>query len=75
MEQAYWYVIDNGIANNISYPFKSEDKNTEKCTYVQGKKFTTIGKCARIPTQNYSKFLGAVVQQPITVAMNISPDL
>ena len=38
-------------------------------------KFTGFSQCARIPSGNYSKLISAVVQSPVSVALNFSPDM
>ena len=38
-------------------------------------KFTGIGKCARVPEGNYLKLISAVVQQPVSVALDYSYDM
>ena len=50
MDQAYWYIIDNGLATSKSYPSKND---TLKCTYTKAMKATSFSKCADVPTGNY----------------------
>jgi len=38
-------------------------------------KFTSFSRCSKVPSQNYSKLLSAIVQQPVSVAINQSPDM
>lgn len=38
-------------------------------------KFTSFSRCARVPQGSYSKLLSAVVQQPVSVAMDQNPDM
>lgn len=38
-------------------------------------KFTGFTKCARVPSKSYSKLLSAVVQQPVSIAMDQNPDM
>jgi C1A family cysteine protease len=38
-------------------------------------KFTTILKCARVPSQSYSKLISAITQQPVSVAVDQNPDM
>lgn len=71
MDQAFAYIIDEGIALDKSYPVREP----QKCKYVLNMKFTTIGKCARIPSRSYNKLLSAIVQQPVSVALDMNPDM
>jgi cathepsin L len=72
MDQAFWYIIDKGIATNKTYPPSS---NSTKCKYVLNMKYTGFSKCARIPKGSYSKLLSAIVQQPVSVALNQVADM
>ena len=38
-------------------------------------RFTSFTRCARIPSGNYSKLISAIVQQPVTVALDYSVDM
>lgn len=67
MEQAYWYMIDHGLATEKSYPYTGN--GTQKCTYSQSQRVAKLGKCARVPTSNYDKLISAVAQQPVSVAV------
>lgn len=67
MEQAFWYVIDHGIATNQTYPYTGSSGH---CTYSLTQKYAKIGRCARVPEKNYSKLLSATVQQPVAVAVD-----
>lgn len=71
MDQAFYYIIDNGIATQKSYP----DRDEQKCRYVLNMKFTGFSKCARIPSRSYSKLLSAIVQQPVSVALDMNPEM
>lgn len=72
MEQAFWYIMDNGIAAASSYP---ERYPLSTCRYVLNMKFTGFSRCARIPSGNYNKLLSAIIQQPVSIAINKSPDM
>lgn len=72
MDQAFAYIIDEGIALDKSYPVRDPP---QKCKYVLNMKFTTISKCARVPSRSYSKLLSAIVQQPVSVALDFNPDM
>lgn len=69
MDQAFWYIIDNGLATTKTYPLKN---TTNKCTFTKSMKATSISKCADIPSGNYSKLQSAVIQQPASVAIDAS---
>jgi hypothetical protein len=38
-------------------------------------KFAGFTQCARVPSGNYSKLISAVVQSPVSIALNFSPDM
>lgn len=67
MDQAYWYMIDQGVATESSYPYN--DSKTIGCTYSPPKKAITVGRCANVPSGIYDKMMSAVVQQPVSVAI------
>lgn len=67
MEQAFWYMIDNGIALNKTY---QTNNIRDQCKYDSTEKFASIGRCAKVPSGNYQKLLSAVVQQPVAVAVD-----
>lgn len=71
MDQAFWYIIDNGIAQSSSYP----ERDLSKCKYVMNMKYTGISRCARVPSRSYSKLLSAIVQQPVSVAVDLNSDM
>ncbi len=71
MDQAFWYIIDNGIATQKSYP----DRSVSTCRYVRNMRFTGIDRCARVPSGNYSKIISAIVQQPVSVALDFSHEM
>lgn len=71
MDQAFAYIIDNGIATDKSYPVREP----LKCKYILNMKFTSITRCARVPSKSYSKLLSAIVQQPVSVALDQNPDM
>jgi hypothetical protein len=69
MTQAFWYIIDNGIATNKAYP----DKNTtapQKCVYTKSMKVASFTRCADVPSESYVKLQSAVIQQPTAVAID-----
>ena len=69
MDQAFWYLIDYGLAGIKSYPNKF---TTSKCSYTKSMKTATFTKCADVPSGNYLKLLSAVIQQPTSVAIDAS---
>lgn len=66
MEQAFWYIIDHGMANEKSYPYVGAHQN---CKYTPSQRVVQLGKCAKVPSKIYQKLLSAVVQQPVTVTV------
>lgn len=66
MDQAYWYVIDYGMASEKVYPYTGQNQT---CRYSQSQKIVKLGRCAKVPTKIYSKLISAVVQQPVSVAV------
>lgn len=50
MEQAFWYMIDNGIALNKTY---QTNNIRDQCKYDSTEKFASIGRCAKVPSGNY----------------------
>ena len=38
-------------------------------------KFTSFSQCAKVQSGSYSKLLSAVVQQPVSVAVNLHEDM
>jgi C1A family cysteine protease len=69
MDQAFWYIIDNGLATSKSYPTKNNNE-TQSCKYTKTMKTTSFSKCADVPEGNYTKLLSAVIQQPTSVAID-----
>lgn len=71
MDQAFWYIIDNGLATSKSYPLR-DDTTKQSCKYTKTMKATSFTKCADVPSGNYTKLLSAVIQQPTSVAIDAS---
>jgi len=69
MDQAFWYVIDNGLATSKTYPLKNTT-DPQKCTYTKVMKATSMSRCADVPSGNYTKLQSAVIQQPTAVAID-----
>ena len=69
MDNAFEYVINNhGLCSEDSYPYEPEDekcsKNITKC-----KKYANITGCLDIPPNNEILLKKAVMQQPVSVAI------
>lgn len=71
MDQAFWYMIDNGLATSKSYQLRN-DTTKQSCKYTKTMKATSFSKCADVPSGNYTKLLSAVIQQPTAVAIDAS---
>jgi hypothetical protein len=71
MDQAFQYIIDFGIATQKSYP----ERTPAACRYVPNMKFTGFSKCARVPSGNHSKLISAIMQHPVSVALDFSTDM
>lgn len=69
MDQAFWYIQDNGLASSKTYPNKNINQN---CTYTKSMKTTSITRCADVPTGSYIKLQSSVIQGPTTVAIDAS---
>ncbi len=52
MDQAFWYIIDNGLATTKSYPTKNTT-DPQTCKYTKTMKATSFSKCADVPEGNY----------------------
>lgn len=66
MDQAFWYMIDQGLAGNKTYPYVGSKQN---CKYSQSQKIVRVGKCAKVPSGVHDKLISAIVQQPVSVAV------
>jgi hypothetical protein len=69
MDQAFWYMIDNGLTTSKSYPTKNTT-DPQKCTYTKSMKITSFSKCADVHSQDYLNLQSAVIQQPTSVAID-----
>jgi cathepsin L len=67
MDQAFWYVIDNGIALAEVYPYSGK---ASKCIYKSSLKYFRITDCIDIVPKNYSKLISAVLHAPVSVAVD-----
>lgn len=52
MDQAFWYIVDNGLATSKSYPLTNPTK-ANTCNYTKNMRATSISKCADVPSGNY----------------------
>lgn len=52
MDQAFWYMIDNGLATSKNYPLKN-DTEKQSCKYTKTMKATSFSKCADVPSESY----------------------
>lgn len=66
MDAAFWYVIDNGIALESSYPYTGRDG---KCKYTQAMKAWGINDCAEIAANKSAALKSAVATQPVAIAV------
>jgi cathepsin L len=68
MDQAFAYVIDNGITTEDKYPYKAADG---KCQ-TEGGDFK-IAKCIDIPASDCDQLKAGIAQQPISIAVDAQP--
>lgn len=64
MDLAFKYIIDNGICNESSYPYKAVDGQCSECSAV-----ATIDKYMDIEQDDEKVLKRAVAQQPVSVAI------
>lgn len=67
MDQAFWYVIDNGITLYENYPYNAK---SSRCIYKSSLKYYRITECIDITPKNYSKLITAVLHAPVAVAID-----
>lgn len=67
MDQAIWYVMDNGITTSDQYTYTGA---VAKCVYKPTMQVYKVKDCAEVPSGNYSKLISAVNQQPVAVAIS-----
>jgi hypothetical protein len=53
MDQVFWYIIDNGLATNKSYPLSKPNITENPCNYTKNMRATSVSKCADVPSGNY----------------------
>jgi len=66
MDSAMWYVIDNGITDAATYPYKAHD---QKCAYKDTQKVYQIKNCAEVTANKTASLIEAVVNQPVAIAI------
>lgn len=66
MPNAFWYVIDNGIALEEKYPYKGKD---QKCAYKETMKFYQNKGCALVPANKTIALESAVARQPVSISV------
>ena len=66
MDQGLWYVMDSGIATQDQYAYTGK---AAKCQYKPTMQIYKVRDCAEVPSENYSKLVSAVNQQPVAVAV------
>jgi len=66
MDAAMWYVIDNGITNETTYPYKARD---QKCAYKDTQKVYQIKNCAEVTPNKTHSLMEAVAAQPVSISV------
>lgn len=67
MDQAFWYVKDNGITLEGTYPYKGVGGS---CKYnVATDKAWTISDCTDVTANKEQALVAAIAQQPVSVAI------
>jgi len=66
MNMSFWYVIDNGITNETSYPYHGVGST---CKYTQSLKVWGISNCVDVTTNVEKALLASIAQQPTSVAI------
>jgi len=66
MDAAMWYVIDNGITDEATYPYKARD---QKCTYKDTQKVYQIKNCAEVTANKTAALVEAVATQPVAISV------
>lgn len=66
MVNAFWYIIDNGIALESKYPYKGRD---QKCAYKDTMKFYQNKGCAQVPANKTIALESAVARQPVSISV------
>ena len=66
MDNAFRFVIDNGITDNISYPYTG--KKLEFCK-TQVKKVLKIKDCTDVTPMKTVALMNAIARQPVSIAI------
>jgi KDEL-tailed cysteine endopeptidase len=67
MDQAFWYVKDNGITLEATYPYKGVGGS---CKYnAATDKAWTISDCTDVTANKEQALVAAIAQQPVSVAI------
>lgn len=66
MDAAMWYVIDNGITDETTYPYKARD---QKCSYKDTQKVYQIKNCAEVTANKTAALVEAVATQPVAISV------
>jgi cathepsin L len=66
MDQAFWYVKDNGITLESTYPYRGVGG---ACKYQTTDKAWTISDCTDVTPLKEQALMAAIAQQPVSVAI------
>lgn len=66
MDNAFHYVIDNGLCTENDYPYTASD---DTCVSTDCKSAVKISSCADVPANNELALKEAVSKQPVSVAI------
>lgn len=66
MDQAFWYVKDNGITLESTYPYKGVGGT---CRYTAQDKAWTVSDCTDVTPLKEQALVAAIAQQPVSVAI------
>lgn len=66
MDDAFYYVIDNGITSESKYPYKAVGG---QCKYTSGDKVWGIRDCTDVTVDKEKPLMAAIAQQPVSVAI------
>eukprot|EP01017_Pseudomicrothorax_dubius_P026176 TRINITY_DN28_c0_g2_i2.p1 TRINITY_DN28_c0_g2~~TRINITY_DN28_c0_g2_i2.p1 ORF type:complete len:368 (+),score=90.71 TRINITY_DN28_c0_g2_i2:127-1230(+) len=66
MDQAFQYIIDNGIEQENDYPYKGTD---QKCKYDASKADHTVKGYTDVPENDEDQLTAAIANQPVSVAI------
>lgn len=66
MDEAFFYVIDNGITSESKYPYKGVGG---QCQYTAADEVFRIRDCTDVTENEEKPLLAAIAQQPVSVAI------